>query len=383
MSSTVVLAPIPVALVACAVGLAVQYRPANAKDDHGVVKQVLAYEEAVKSVKTTWSSRVFYPKGSIVSAREDVGWEPYDAPSEDVRVESSISVAIDGNNAAYHANRMIWSVRERGFRPYIADGAFVNGVGRDSITSSGYGMITHGGNINLDYGNTPLFAAYRFFNSALGLGDPETASIVADDEYSGHPCTVIDVLTRSGGSSRYRCWIAQDMPGCILRLQHLKDDGELILEADMRYAEDDKVGWHLQSWNLNFQWVRGSSSNTATEVRINEPTDPAVFEVKFPAGMTVYDRIKGAEYISGGEAPAQRDDALSGAAMDKFVEQVRKETPTPKPPRPTAAPAPAAPPVQAVAPPRTGFSPWLLVGGGALSILLIAAILLSRRRSAG
>jgi hypothetical protein len=299
-------------------------------------------------------------------------------------VDAVTTLTIEGQKVRYDIRRMVWDGKLRAFAPYDQSGTILNGEARDLCWNFAYISRDSLYRIELDSG--PVFAAYRLLDPVLGWADHQMASLVGAAEHDGHPCLVIDVPSRSGGSSRYRCWLAQDMSGCIVRLQRLKEDGSVISEAEMRYAKDEKVGWHLQSWDLNVQSVKGSSSNTVTEVQINEPIDPAVFGIKFPAGMEVYDMIRGTQYISDGEGTAPRADTLSGQAMDKFVEKVRKETAQPRPPRPAPAQAatPAAPPVQAAAPPPRGpLSPWLLVGGGVLILLLIAAIALSRRRPAG
>jgi cell division protein FtsN len=132
-----------------------------------------------------------------------------------------------------------------------------------------------------------------------------------------------------------------------------------------------------------------------TAAKLNQPVAADAFEIKFPPGTRVYDWFAEREYYvaeAEEKAPEATTGETSAKAMDKFVEDVRKETAqppkapaAPKPaPQPVAgAHKPAAPPVQAVAAPSRQISPWLIVGAGALVILIVAAIALSRRKAAG
>jgi hypothetical protein len=99
----------------------------------------------------------------------------------------------------------------------------------------------------------------------------------------------------------------------------------------------------------------------------------------------VYDDIRKRELVIGKVADAATEEPVAGRAMDTFVADVRKEREQPKPaPQPVArAPKPAAAPVQAVAALPRPLSPWLIVGAGALVVLILAAIALSRRKAAG
>jgi len=236
------------------------------------------------------------------TARGEAG-EAYEAPSEDTTVESVTTFAMEGQKVFSEVRESVWSHSARAFLPFESTHSIVSGVSRDKNPRDSYGIIDHGGDLRSSSGYSPIWIAYRLFDPVLGKAKPENLVPVGSAVHDGHRCIVVDAFEPDGTGYRTRYWIAEDIGCCVVKWQQIWPDSSVRRDCDMRYARDEKVGWHLQSWELRSIRVQGSSTDTVTEVQINEPIDPAVFEITFPVGMKVYDRIKGTEYISDGEGP--------------------------------------------------------------------------------
>jgi hypothetical protein len=350
------------------------------------VQREKAREATVKSLECAAAVRKLVPKGSIVMPGQGgAGPNWTGLPRQDAVLQGTLKLAMDGHKFFFDRNNSDWNPDEQEFRPYRKMGALAEG--RDVSVSPDGNWATVGPGPSGDVLDLmdflPMRFAYRLFDTVLGAARPEEVTLVGSDVRDGHPCTVIEQRSRIRSD---RWWLAEDQDCCPIYWQILNPDGSLGSSASMQYGRTSAGIWRLESWDLEVIFGGSfveSDKATVTDLRLNEPVDPALFRIILPAGTYVADQLEHREYVVGeGEQPKE---PAADKAMDEFVGKVRNETARPKraTPPPARSPGPVRPPVQAVSAPPRGLPSWLFCAGGALVVLVVVAILVSRRRAPG
>lgn len=348
-------------------------------DLQAIVAQVVSAQAEIRTVQCTWWSRKVYPQGDYL-------------PDQDREVVTSVTLLIDGQKVRHDMAGTGWHADLNKFVPSRESGVLVDGESRyhSATTQGGHiGPWSITGGLLEFY---PVYFACRLFDPVLGKATPSAVRFVGRAEYHGHPCIVIEETEEN--DDYHRWWLAEDQ-GYFPVLWRLADgEGTLRYQASMEYEKDQEGHWLLHSWDvvaIRNGTVVDSSSNVATEMRLNEPVDPKAFDLVFPPGTSVTDMFRDTRYVVGEQEDVPQEDGLGDEGTDKFVERLRKQhLPAERPQAERAGPvaeqpkAPVAPPVEAVAPPRRLSLPhWLLIGSGVLLLTVAVAAAIRRRRAAG
>jgi hypothetical protein len=364
-------------------------------DLQAIVAKVIAREKAVKSFEYTWDMNEMIPKMSYEALDRRTGEMTPEGPREDTIVKNVCRLMVEDSKYRFQRRGMTWFEGKGEFVPLSEDWSLVDGVWRVFHEEAAAGAISPGQQAPLVQNLVPLLRAHRLFDPATRGADPEKVRLRGRAERAGHPCVVLEQTDIVGGQYevRHEWWLAEDEDYSVVFMEDSNQEGAIAGQDDLVYEKGPR-GWQAKSWQVVSNWTANvpvTTANVVTEAKLNQPVAEDAFEVKFPPGTRVYDSFAGKEYYvtEGGEnAPEEAPGETSAKAMDKFVEDVRKETAqppkapaAPKPaPQPVAgAHKPAAPPVQAVAALPRPLSAWLLVGGGVLVLLIVAAIALMRR----
>ncbi len=367
-----------------------------------IVQMVKSRQQQVRTVDCTWSSVTLYPKGpaaywsELAEARQSA--EASEATVQDVR-----RLVIDGDRMRFERRGPMWNLDEGRFEGAEELAVFADGrerllfAGRHGVPprSGSTGARNHGVSAVHNY---PVLMAYRLFDPVFGGPDPEQVELVGNAIWEGQRCVVIEHWDRRRqGAIWDRWWLAEDLGYRVVHWRSMWPDGKVASQVTMQYERDKRGDWRLVSWDLQFgSGPQGEAleltKSKVTRLLLNEPVPPSEFELEFPPGTTVYDGIEDIRYVVGEQrehAPEMKD-ALSDAAMEEFVENVRREhlpaegAEADKRVAPAEQPkAPVAPPVEAVAPPRR-LSPyyWLLIGCGVVLLVVAAGAALARRKAA-
>ena len=109
----------------------------------------------------------------------------------------------------------------------------------------------------------------------------------------------VDCILLRNVSDGYSIWFAAkpDLP--LVRVES-RDEGTLDWQLDVETRPDDNFGWLPVSWKfaeLDSDRMRHTVSANVTEVVINQPIDPGLFDFKFPAGTEVCNHITKESYV--------------------------------------------------------------------------------------
>ncbi len=370
-----------------------------ALDVQRIIELVRAREQQVRTVHCTWTVEHLTPKGAlnILDAGQG-GPAGGDSPQEDTVLQDTVTVIIGGQKLFWSLDAWIFSAITRQFERSQAIAAIVDGKsvclkegGKQAVVGPPGWFTT----ALLDF--WPVLVAYRMLDPVLGKVKPEDLRVIGRAEHDGHPCVVLEQSRSLGRGPRF-WWLAEDQDYCPVQWRTERADGTVSGHAALQFEKNEQGLWCLTSWDLQCLLgpggsLVGSQAATVTELRLNEPVAPSVFEITFPPGTRVHDRFSEVDYVVGekGERPLEVKDTLSDEAMEEFVEKLRREhlpaegAEGDKRVAPAEQPkAPVAPPVEAVAPPRR-LSPyhWLLIGCGVVLLVVAAGAALARRKAAG
>jgi hypothetical protein len=110
--------------------------------------------------------------------------------------------------------------------------------------------------------------------------------------------------------------------------------GEIIFRLAVQYSEDKEFGWIPAAWSIesNHSSTGNLISSTTARVaayKINSPIPEATFELPFPPGTWVHDRVKNENYIlrEGGK----HRPVLPGEYNGRNYEQIRDSEPPVRP----------------------------------------------------
>jgi len=344
-----------------------------------VVKAVTARQQGVRSCRFTWTARTLAPKASM-----PLGVYPEattsDLPLEDTSLEEQYSVLLDGQKLRHDRKGWGWNLSFGRFQRETTSQAYVEGVARSLDNTTG--MVTPRLDDVHPVEVSPILDEFRMLDPVLGEAKSQRLRLIGEAEFGGHRCALVEWRDERGEPPLIDdWWLAEDLDYSIVQWQYKAGDERLLVQVgDMKYVKDPEVGWRPKSWTLTkFVPVSGIPQTTrceVTEAVFNQEVLADAFDIVFPPGTRVGNHFGGADYVVGDVAehsaspprPAQLHPPSAGSAAP---ERVREQAGPPGPTGRTPAPARKGP-----------LSTWLLVGGGALVLLIVLAIVLARRRTA-
>jgi hypothetical protein len=269
-----------------------------------IVEQVQARQARVEKVHCEWTGRELHPAYSCPVRDESGKWVEGGGPATDTTQDQSVSLVIDGDELRIDVTGTIWSTSKARFVPFQWSGHLADEVWHhhDSVGGSVDWLAEVEMLYLLFYEPVPV--AYRLFDPAFSMADPDWTALAGTAEHDGHPCVVLRMKEpASDGDDIVReWWMAEDMQWVPIRYKIGRESGRLIREATLRYEADEEVGWRLASWQVD-QPAAGGLYITAVDVKttFNDAVAVGPLEVEFPAGITVYDGVRGIEYVAGQE----------------------------------------------------------------------------------
>jgi hypothetical protein len=155
-------------------------------------------------------------------------------------------------------------------------------------------MHQNANNIHL----VPVLRHYRHLSPAFGLCDPDCLRIVSTDEsLRGVACILLEEV-RPNWSRKY--WVAPEQEMSIVRYVSMQR-GQVTAESDVSFRKHALHGWLPVHWNASV-YVNGgkkvsSCTTTVAAFEINLDVPESKFDIAFPTGTEVYDRINKRTYV--------------------------------------------------------------------------------------
>jgi hypothetical protein len=244
----------------------------------------------------------FFAKDSIVDPIDGTA-----GPPEDSKVELDAQFVSDGDNVGYRRTGKQWSSRERKFVPW-GQYAVTNGKESKSLTiQEGWPPLgyLHGDAaffeaFTLDV--MPILTAYRRMEKCCGEhGFVPADWSVSSEEVDANKLRCL-ILKKSGGRSNSFMSLAMDHDFLMSRCW-IADGGRTLLELDVDHKLSENDGWQIAGWrhkSFNQDGIAEQTSDAKViELRVNVPTPADNFELQFPEGAEVHDRLNKTHYTVG------------------------------------------------------------------------------------
>ena len=217
------------------------------------------------------------------------------------------------------------------------------------------------------------------------------------ENIAGEPChvvTIMDLIDKT--QIYYKIWIAHDKGMFPMKRQRFSKGRmrvEVGVEKLAKAAPDTDIWYPQKAYRIINNVGQGTQTTYALEGRQfvpNVDVDDATFDVVFPAGAWVYDRIAGISYTVGGERTLDQVNRTEGPAQNALDNRTADAN---TPPINNKSARQTQPATAEESPPDTneqvydsakrgrssGYLPKLLAAAGAL-LVVCAVIALLRRR---
>jgi hypothetical protein len=89
--------------------------------------------------------------------------------------------------------------------------------------------------------------------------------------------------------------------------------GALMWSVAIQYRPSREVGWVPEHWTCQYQFPMFEAHCTVTKLTVNEPLPPKTFQLEFPPGTLVFDKLSHAQFL------VARDGSRSPAPPFDFV----------------------------------------------------------------
>ncbi len=279
-------------------------QPVVAADGSQVVQEVFAAwsarQERVRSAKFEWKQETIQPYVTFDGEAAD-GSSPKQGDTTIVHQSSTLRLdgdrfdsrittpdAVRLNQVPYLRCSFDGSVSQRFNQARTADllsSGIVTGVAHDYGTDS----------IDLQ----PLLLTYRPLHpTMLNLRAEDYLLAEKRGTIDGRSCYIID--EKESGPIRNSYWIDVERDCIVLRSISTVNGKDSILQ-DISYRQDSRHGWIPANWRTVFTREDGSFGLSKThkmmDYAINEPIPLAEFQIEFPVGTSVTDRVAGRTYV--------------------------------------------------------------------------------------
>jgi hypothetical protein len=250
-----------------------------------VVVRARERAKGIRTVQTEWVLKEVLPRES--RQEQDLHSVHYlrKWPPEDLELEHQLTLILDGRDFFEGWRGQVLQPAELRFEPYQRGEVFLDDVSYRWNPPDGGGTVGRDGPGAKGMVEAyPFFMAYRLFDPVLGYLRREEIRSPGAAERKGHPCVLVEEHREGESRPVGQWWLARDMDYCPVHVEW--QFGEAIGDQfDLRYAPDEEAGWRLQSWD----WERPANgfdrlgpwrmSGESVDTKINEPVDPAIFEV--------------------------------------------------------------------------------------------------------
>src|SRR5262245_32541278 len=334
------------------------------KPEDPAVTAARVRQEKIKTAEIEFQVSELYTKGSV-SDGSPLSSNGRIAPPDDSTLESTNRLVIDGAKCRFESNHFLWHVQQEKFLRdasiYVADSKTAMMYSPDGLVSSG---IPHGhihrylrneGSFSLLA--APLLLAIRGVEPRINVF--EVAEMVPGTDLmpiSGANC--VRYTIRHTGDYERIYWLDPDNEYVARRICGERN-GKLSEQCDVIYRLDSACGCKVpESWTRkrfsDSGEVLSSFKASVISARFNSPQPDERFTLAFPGGTEVFD---------------ERNEKYFRVLEDGSMREVA----------PTGEPLTA----ETVAQPATPWyrrNQWLLLGLGAVFVLILAAYLTCRMR---
>jgi hypothetical protein len=275
-------------------------------------------QESIKTLDVRFKHTETYAKGAVSDASRSNPNPPAPVPAEDISVESTNRIVIDGGRIRIEDNHPRWY--ERGERSYKHSeiAAFDGNNGYLLLQGEYGGKSSAQGTINnktpaLHVHFVPLFISIRGWNPPIG---PRTITQLqtsgTSEKIGGDLCDLYFVPTKNESKTQY--WLDAKRDYSVRRIRN-EHSGKIDSFCNIQNAHDDRYGWLPKSWSYEeYSWkgkLLATHSFEILEMNINEPEPAELFTIQFPPGCRVHNQITKTEYVVGPDGTMRETDPVA------------------------------------------------------------------------
>jgi hypothetical protein len=326
-------------------------------------------ERRLASGSIEWSEQVLNPRGSLswMMTEERV------FPELDTTTTETKTFAWDGARMSYRMRGDRSAVDQSAFVPFehrsvVGGKTGSRSLGRNQSVAYPMGTVLPPGALENreDIELIPAMLWARPLDARGAAIDIVKARLRGDRPVvDGRPCAVLE--ERKPGGRMINRWFIDDGRGFAVLRYEVEVGGNTKIRVDLTYEDDATLGPVPKGWRTlwftgkgNLQWER-----TATVVARAVPFRPGEgeFELDFPAGAWVHDRIRGVSYLvtSDGQERVVNDSELArGASYRDLLDSEEGLGGLPRPPR---------------------WREWVLTAAAALLVLSLTAAAVRKFRA--
>lgn len=128
----------------------------------------------------------------------------------------------------------------------------------------------------------------------------------------------VDCIVLSNSVNHHRIWFAARQGFPLVRTAGGHDKRDFY-QFDIETRDDDQWGWLPKGWkfaNVAAGDLRIGQTATVTDLAVNVPVDPKLFDIDFPPGTDVYNSVTKENYIvpeGRGKSPILETEKVPGA----------------------------------------------------------------------
>jgi hypothetical protein len=179
-----------------------------------------------------------------------------------------------------------------------------------------------------DVGNifiSPILRHYRPIGSTFQDIKLDKLRVAGTDTLDGVPCVILEETGQPGRIAKY--FVAPEREMAILRYERTFH-GRKTSQAEIAYQHDPKHGWVPERWSAALfekgDTLMSSGSHTVTHFEINATYSKEMFDVVFPPGTEVFDRVANKNFVI--KADASWREVLPTEQKAKYTELMNSNT---------------------------------------------------------
>ncbi len=179
-----------------------------------------------------------------------------------------------------------------------------------------------------DVGNifiSPILRHYRPIAATFADIKLDKLRVAGTDTVDGVPCVILEETGKPGRIAKY--FVAPGREMAILRYERTFQ-GRRASQAEIAYMRDPKHGWVPDRWSAAIfergDTLMSSGSHTVTHFEINVTYSKEMFDVEFPPGTEVFDRVANKNFVI--KADASWREVLPAEQKAKYTELMNSNT---------------------------------------------------------
>jgi hypothetical protein len=262
-------------------------------------------QQQTGSLRFSWTEQQTYARGSELSLEMPERMNPGRKviPPEDLVVSVPFQLSLDGDKMRYAYDGHLWYHKDGKQYPQRYVSVFDGSTSKEHwpSTPSGYDQgIVRREKYNLAFGNlhvTPVLATYRPLDSRTRLFrsfSPGEYTVSAQPGLvQGCSCVILTEKPKRADDMVRSLWI--DPARHLILRYGTSRQGRVLDQTDIDYRDDGKGGWVPSAWEIartdlfHADRLRMAYKATVTDYAVNQPVDPADFQLEFPPGTWVTD----------------------------------------------------------------------------------------------